>query len=134
MEVFLGKPPKVKDKRRKVFRDILTISQKGIGKRTGVHLFPIQKRAGKGVKAAVVNERTGNLSAAIMLTEKMDQVVITSKGGQVIKLPVKNIPQLGRATQGVILMRFASKSDSVAAAACLEKEDAASEEVQTPSP
>jgi len=130
MEVFLGKPPKVKDKRRKVFRDILTISQKGIGKRTGVHLFPIQRRAGKGVKAAVVNDRTGNLTAAIMLTEKMDQVVITSKGGQVIKLPVKNIPQLGRATQGVILMRFASKSDSVAAVACLEKEAVESEELQ----
>ena len=39
-----------------------------------------------------------------------------------IKLPLKNIPQLGRATQGVILMRFADKKDSVAAAACLEKD------------
>jgi DNA gyrase/topoisomerase IV subunit A len=47
--------------------------------------------------------------------------VITSKMGQVIKLPLKNIPQLGRATQGVILMRFANKSDSVAAAAVIEK-------------
>lgn len=122
MEVFAGKPPKKKDKRIKLFRDILTISQKGIGKRTGVHLFPIQRRSGKGVKAAVVNDRTGNLAAAIMLTQKMEQVVITSRGGQVIKLPVKNIPQLGRATQGVILMRFASKTDSVAAVACLEKE------------
>ena len=122
MEVFAGKPPKKKDKRIKLFRDILTISQKGIGKRTGVHLFPIQRRSGKGVKAAVVNDRTGNLAAAIMLTQKIEQVVITSRGGQVIKLPVKNIPQLGRATQGVILMRFASKTDSVAAVACLEKE------------
>src|SRR3990170_1725742 len=98
------------------------ISQKGLGKRTPVHLFPIQRRAGKGVKAGVVNERTGNLSAALMVNEKMEQVVITSKGGQVIKLPLKNIPQLGRATQGVILMRFADKKDSVAAAACLEKD------------
>ena len=122
MEVFAGKPPKKKDKRIKLFRDILTISQKGIGKRTGVHLFPIQRRSGKGVKAAIVNDRTGNLAAAIMLTQKIEQVVITSRGGQVIKLPVKNIPQLGRATQGVILMRFASKTDSVAAVACLEKE------------
>jgi len=69
----------------------------------------------------VVNDRTGNLAAALMINENMEQVVITSKGGQVIKLPLKNIPQLGRATQGVILMRFASKSDSVAAAAVLEK-------------
>lgn len=121
MEVFPGKPPKVTDKRKKIFTDILTISQKGLGKRTPVHLFPVQRRAGKGVKAAVVNDRTGNLAAAIMVNEKMDQVVITSKAGQVIKLPIKNIPQLGRATQGVILMRFTAKSDSVAAAACLEK-------------
>ena len=41
--------------------------------------------------------------------------------GQVIKLPLKNIPQLGRVTQGVILMRFANKGDSVAAVACLDK-------------
>lgn len=122
MEVFLAKQPKVSDKRRKVFRDILTISQKGLGKRTPLHLFPVQRRSGKGVKAAVVNERTGNLTAAVMVNEKMEQVVITSKIGQVIKLPLKNIPQLGRATQGVILMRFAAKSDSVAAAAVLEKD------------
>jgi len=64
-----------------------------------------------------------------MVTEKMEQVVITSKGGQVIKLPIKNIPQLGRATQGVILMRFARKTDSVAAAACLEKDTHEEEEV-----
>jgi DNA gyrase subunit A len=121
MEVFPSKLPKVSDKRRKIFRDVLTISQKGLGKRTPVKFFPIQRRAGKGVKAGVVNERTGNLSAAVMVNEKMEQVIITSKGGQVIKLPLKNIPQLGRATQGVILMRFADKSDSVAAAAVLEK-------------
>ena len=128
MEVFAGKPPKTKDKRRKLFRDILTISEKGIGKRAGIHLFPVQKRSGKGVRGAVINNRTGNLAAAIMLNEKIEQVVITSKGGQVIKLPIKNIPHLGRATQGVILMRFASKSDSVAAVACLEKEPPKEEE------
>jgi len=47
-----------------------------------------------------------------MVTRKIDQIIITSKMGQVIKLPLKNIPQLGRATQGVILMRFA-ESDLV---------------------
>jgi len=121
MEVFAPKEPKSPDKRRKVFRDILTIAEKGLGKRTGTHLFPIQKRAGKGVKAAVVNARTGMLATAILVTQEVEQVVITSKLGQVIKLPLKNIPRLGRATQGVILMRFADKSDAVAAATCLAK-------------
>lgn len=122
MEVFPGKEKLVADKRRKVFRDILTIAEKGLGKRTPIHLFPIQKRAGKGVKAAVVTSKTGNLATAIMVTEEFDQVVMTSKNGQVIKLPIKNIPQLGRATQGVILMRFNDKSDTVAAATCLKKD------------
>jgi len=121
MEVFSGKKEKVTDKRRKIFKDILTISQKGLGKRTPIHLFPVQKRSGKGVKAAQINAKTGDLAAAVMVTPKIEQVVITSKGGQVIKLPLKNIPQLGRATQGVILMRFTDKSDSVAAATCLAK-------------
>jgi len=121
MEVFPSKEQIPSDKRKKYFRDILTFAEKGLGKRTQIHHFPVQKRAGKGVKAAVVTDKTGFLKTAIMVTQVIDQVVITSKMGQVIKLPLKNIPQLGRATQGVILMRFANKGDSVAAAAVLEK-------------
>ncbi|MFH1863656.1 MAG: DNA gyrase subunit A [bacterium] len=122
MEVFPGKEKTPKDKRKKVFRDILTISEHGLGKRTRIQLFPVQKRSGKGVKAAVVNTKTGTLAAAVMVTPKIEQVIITSRSGQIIKLPLKNIPQLGRATQGVILMRFAKKGDSVAAAAVLIKD------------
>ena len=121
MEVFPAKDEIPTDKRKRFFRDILTISEKGLGKRTPIHLFPTQKRAGKGVRAAVVSEKTGYLRTAVMVTQNTDQIIITSKIGQVIKLPLKNIPQLGRATQGVILMRFADKEDSVAAAAVLEK-------------
>ncbi|HJY98613.1 MAG TPA: DNA gyrase subunit A [Patescibacteria group bacterium] len=121
MEVFPAKEKFPTDKRKKFFRDILTIAEHGLGKRAPIHLFPVQKRAGKGVKAAVVNAKTGDLKTAAMVTQVIDQVIITSKVGQVIKLPLKNIPQLGRATQGVILMRFADKSDSVAAVAVLEK-------------
>lgn len=121
MEVFPSKENIPADKRKKYFRDILTIAEKGLGKRTPVHLFPVQKRAGKGVKAAVTTSKTGQLKTAVMVTQNMEQVVITSRMGQVIKLPLKNIPELGRATQGVILMRFADKDDSVAAAATLEK-------------
>ena len=121
MEVFTGKFSVPKDKRKKVFRDLLTISELGLGKRTPIHLFPIQKRAGKGVKASVVNEKTGKLATAEVVTQDYEQIVITSKEGQVIKLPLKNIPQMGRATQGVILMRFNNKSDKVAAMTALEK-------------
>ena len=121
MEVFAEKQDKPRDKRRKVFRNILTISEKGLGKRTGTHLFPVQKRAGKGVKAAAVNSKTGQLACAVMVNQKIELIVITSKSGQIIKLPLKNVPQMGRATQGVILMRFAKKNDRVAAVTTLSK-------------
>lgn len=121
MDVFPGKETIPADKRKKYFRDILTIAEKGLGKRTPINLFPVQKRAGKGVKAAVTSSKTGPLKTAAMVTQDFDQVIITSRMGQVIKLPLRNIPELGRATQGVILMRFADKGDSVAAAAVLEK-------------
>lgn len=122
-EVFGEKQPVVKDKRKKAFRDILVITQRGLGKRTPVQYFPVQKRGGKGVKIANLNEKTGELTCAILVTQDAEQIAINSRLGQIIKLPVKNIPQLGRATQGVILMRFdKSKSDGVAAVTTLEKE------------
>jgi len=123
MEVFKGEKPRPKDKRRKFFRDILSISENGLGKRTGIDLFPVQRRAGKGVKAGVVNSKTGSLVAGILVNHEVEQIVVTSKGGQIIKLPLKNIPQMGRATQGVIIMRFANKRDKVAAATSLFKSE-----------
>lgn len=121
MDIVPLKEEIVDDKRRKVFRDVLTISEKGLGKRTPVRLFPVQKRGGKGVKASVVSSKTGSLASATVVTESVDQILINSKQGQVIRLPLKNIPQLGRATQGVILMRFSDKGDSVAAVTTLER-------------
>lgn len=121
MAVFPEKLNVPKDKRKKVFRDILTASVHGMGKRTKTSLFPVQKRAGKGVKVINVSKKTGELACATLVTEKSDQLVITSKRGQIIKLPIKNIPQLGRVTQGVILMRFANKTDTVAATTMLTK-------------
>ncbi len=121
MEVFPAKMAQPKDKRRKFFRDIFVIMEKGIGKRSGLKEFPIQKRGGVGVKVAEITPKTGKVVAARMVNQKTDQIIITSKSAQVIKLPLKNIPRLGRRTQGVILMRFSKPDDSVAAITCLEK-------------
>jgi DNA gyrase subunit A len=122
MEVFPGKEKLNTDKRKKQFRDILTISENGFGKRTAVNLFPVQKRAGKGVRVATITDKTGDLATEAMVGQNSDQIVITSKFGQIIKLPAKNVPQMGRSTQGVILMRFASEGDGVAAATVLDTE------------
>lgn len=125
MEVFSQKPEKPEDRRRKFFRDILVVMERGLGKRTPIKYYPIQKRGGKGVKVANITEKTGQVVGALMVTQDTEQAVLTSRHGQVIKLPIRNIPQLGRATQGVILMRFGKKKqDSVAAVATLEKEEA----------
>ena len=122
MEVFPGKKEAPTDKRRKTFEDVLIITEKGLGKRTSVKAWPLQKRGGQGVKAASLTAKTGLIVSCIGVDENVDQVVLTSRTAQIIKLPLKNIPRLGRDTQGVILMRFSQKGDSVAAVTCLEKE------------
>lgn len=120
-ETFPAKPIKPKDRRRKYFQDLLVVMENGLGKRTSIDQFPLQKRAGIGVKAAQVTKKTGKVAAALLVNQEVQQIVITSRKAQVIKLPLKNIPQIGRATQGVILMRFAKKDDSVAAVTYLRK-------------
>ncbi len=121
MEVYPARTKRPKDRRLKYFRDVLTIMEKGLGKRTNIRAHPVQKRGGIGVKAANVTEKTGKIVASQLVTQKDKMVIITSKRAQVIKLPLKNIPRLGRDTQGVILMRFSKKDDSVAAVTCLQK-------------
>lgn len=124
MEVFPSKFEKPTDGRRKFFKEILVVMEKGIGKRTALSEFPLQQRGGIGVKVAEVTPKTGKVACARMVDENIDQIILTSKNAQVIKLPLKNIPTLGRATQGVILMRFtASANDFVAGVTCLEKEE-----------
>lgn len=99
---------------------LLTIMEKGIGKKTPIRDFPKQKRSGQGVKVAEVKEKTGKIAVSQMVDLLCESVIITSSKGQVVKLPITSIPTLGRATSGVILMRFtASKDDSVASATCL---------------
>jgi len=109
--------------RRKFFHDILVVMEKGLGKRTSINEFPMQKRGGKGVKAAQLADKTGKIIAARLITEQVEQIILTSKKAQVIKLPLRNIKRIGRSTQGVILMRFAKTGDSVAAVALLQEEE-----------
>lgn len=123
MEILPEKTQKPEDGRRKVFNDILVIMEKGLGKRTDFSEFPLQNRGGQGVKVAEVTEKTGEVVCCQLVNEGVEQVVLTSKMAQIIKLPLRNIPRLGRATQGVILMRFGKDSpDAVAAVTYLEKE------------
>ncbi|KKU96559.1 MAG: gyrase subunit A protein, partial [Candidatus Amesbacteria bacterium GW2011_GWB1_48_13] len=80
----------VTDKRRKVFEDVLIITEKGLGKRTSVKNWPLQKRGGQGVKAASINDKTGKIVTCIGVDENVEQVVLTSRTAQIIKLPLRN--------------------------------------------
>ncbi|MFH1561732.1 MAG: DNA gyrase subunit A, partial [Patescibacteria group bacterium] len=124
MDIIPSKLPKPEDKRKKIYRHLLAIMENGIGKRTDVYKYPLQKRGGVGVKVANITEKTGKVASATVINENIEQVILTSKKAQIIKLPIKNIPELGRATQGVIIMRFKKGSgDHVSALACLEKSE-----------
>jgi DNA gyrase subunit A len=130
MEALPSRTHQPQDKRKKVFRDILVVMERGLGKRTDFSEFPVQKRGGMGVKVAEVTPKTGKVVCSQFVDETVEQIVLTSKQAQVIKLPLKNIPRLGRATQGVILMRFdKAAADSVSAVTCLKKEEAEEEVV-----
>jgi len=122
VEVFspIGKQPK--DRRKRFFKDLLVVTEQGMGKRTPLAEYPLQNRGGQGVKVAKLTSRTGNVTSAMFVDQTTDQVILTSNKAQVIKLPLKNIPRLKRATQGVILMRFAKSGDKVAAVTSLEKD------------
>lgn len=116
-------PPELKepeDKRKKVFRHLLVVTSKGMGKRTALSEYPLQKRAGMGVKVSELTTKTGHVACARIVDETIDQIVLTTKSAQVIKQPLKSVPILKRPTQGVILMRLA-KDDMITACATTKK-------------
>jgi DNA gyrase subunit A len=121
-ETLPSKPKTPEDKRKKHFQHLLVVMEKGLGKRTPVNQFPLQKRSGVGVKVAKVTKKTGKICAAMLVNQEINQIIITSRQAQVIKLPLKNIRICGRDTQGVILMRFTKADDSVASVTYLKKE------------
>ena len=105
---------KEEKKGSKFFRHLLVITENGVGKRSDVYLYPLQKRGGLGVKVANLTSKTGNLAAAVVVNENDEQVIFVSKKAVTIKLPLKDIPTLSRNTRGVILMRL-KNDDKVSA-------------------
>lgn len=102
---------------------IFVISKFGYGKRTKVAQFTPHARGGVGIRSAIVNAKTGDLMGVKTLGDHDDQeVIIISKSGQTIRLGIKDIPALGRATQGVRIMRL-NGSDEVVSLALVEKSE-----------
>ena len=96
-------------KRGEKDREILVVMENGYGKTTEAKEYKVQKRGGSGIKTAKISSKTGSvIGAAIIREEEKEEggLVIMSKKGQVIKLPLKDVPVLGRQTQGVRVMKL----------------------------
>ena len=95
--------------------ELFVVTENGFGKNTNIKAYKVQKRGGSGIKTATVSVKTGKVVTAYTSNiEDERDIVIISTGGQVIRTPFKNVPSLGRATQGVRLMRFKNVKDKVA--------------------
>lgn len=93
---------------------LLVVTDKGYGKRTDISEYKIQKRAGSGIKTANVTTKTGPVIAAWMVDKQMSEIIVASKKGQVIRTELDQVPILGRATQGVRVMKL-REGDAIAA-------------------
>src|SRR5438128_2583694 len=85
--------------------DLLVVTRNGYGKRTRVADYPVKGRGGMGVKTAQLTEAKGQLAGALVVSEGYN-VMLISNGGTVIRMPAVDVKRLGRATQGVIVMRL----------------------------
>jgi DNA gyrase subunit A len=85
--------------------DLLVVTENGYGKRTRIGDYPRKGRGGMGVKTIQLTEAKGTLAGARVVRDGY-QVMLISTGGTVIRMPVEDVKRLGRATQGVIVMRL----------------------------
>lgn len=89
---------------------ILAVSENGTGKRSPIESYRLTNRGGKGVKTLEITNKTGDLLAIKAVAED-DNLMITTKSGIVIRMPVGDIRVMGRATQGVRVIRVDDKDE-----------------------
>ncbi|PIS22135.1 DNA gyrase subunit A [candidate division WWE3 bacterium CG08_land_8_20_14_0_20_41_10] len=103
--------------------DLLVLTEKGYGKKTSISEYKIQNRAGSGVLTYKVTERVGKVSVARIIEKKPHyDMLISTKNGIIIRVDANKIPTLGRATQGVRVIKL-DESDSVSSIAFLNEND-----------
>lgn len=95
----------------------LILGSQGLGKKTGIKEYKVQKRGGSGIKTAKVTPKTGKLIVAKIVGDE-NEIIAVSQKGQVIRVDLKSIPTSGRQTQGVTIMKL-RPGDSIASITCL---------------
>ena len=107
---------------------VLSITEKGYGKRTPVEEYRVTNRGGIGIKNYMVTEKTGPV-VGIKVVDGTEDLLLVTQGGILIRTAVENIRTAGRATQGVIVMRFKEEGDKVISLALTDRDEA--EETET---
>ncbi|WP_141048424.1 DNA gyrase subunit A [Aliarcobacter cryaerophilus] len=102
-------------------QEILTVSEKGIGKRTTIEEYRLTNRAGSGVIAMKLSPKTGNIVGEVLVDDTQDLMLLTSIG-KMIRVDMQTIRKAGRNTSGVIIVNM-DKDDKVVSIAKCPKED-----------
>ena len=102
--------------------EVLSITEKGYGKRTPVEEYRLTGRGGLGIRNYMVTEKTGGV-VGIKIVDGSEDLLLVTQSGILIRTPVEHIRSAGRATQGVIVMRFKEEGDQVIALALAEHEE-----------
>ena len=111
------------------YEEILSVSQKGIGKRTEANEYRLTNRGGKGVICMKLTPKTGDLIGVVMVDEESDLMALTTTG-KMIRTDIQSIRKAGRNTSGVIVVKVESKDDEVVSIALCPKVEENSEEAQ----
>ncbi|MBK8480821.1 MAG: DNA gyrase subunit A [Proteobacteria bacterium] len=107
--------------------DVLTVCEGGYGKRTPAAEFSAQNRGGLGLIAIKANERNGPVVGSLVAIES-DEAMLVTQAGKVIRMPVRDISQIGRNTQGVRLIRLEEGERVVAVDGLAERDDEGGDE------
>ncbi|XPV69619.1 MAG: DNA gyrase subunit A [Halarcobacter sp.] len=103
-------------------QELLTVSEKGIGKRTTVDEYRLTNRAGSGVISMKLSAKTGNVVGAVLVDEAQDLMILTSIG-KMIRVDMQTIRKAGRNTSGVIIVNVDKKDKVVSIAKCPKEDD-----------
>jgi len=103
-------------------QELLTVSEKGIGKRTTVDEYRLTNRAGSGVISMKLHQKTGSVVGAVLVDESMDLMALTSIG-KMIRVDMNTIRKAGRNTSGVIIVNVDAQDKVVSIAKCPKEDD-----------
>ena len=103
--------------------EVFTLTQKGYGKRSDIAEYSLQGRAGKGVKAGKLTDKTGNIVNLKLVDPASDDIIIIADNGITIRIHADEVSKMSRATQGVKVMRLKDESAQVVACAIVPRSE-----------